>query len=642
MFGRPKDPTDHRIFHSLALVPFLAWVGLGADGLSSAAYGPSEAFLALGQHTYLALMLAVLTPITVLIISAGYSKIIEAFPQGGGGYVVATKLIGPRAGVVSGCALLIDYVLTVTVSIAAAGDAMFSLIDPSWQPYKVPVEMGLIVIGITLNIRGVKETVLPLVPIFVVFLLTHAALIVAGIAVNISNFSQTTQRMGSEFSNGWTTLGLGGMLLLVMRAYSLGAGTYTGIEAVSNGLNIMREPRVQTGQRTMTYMAISLAIASSGLLVCFLLMGVGHVDHKTLNAVLAERLTSGITGGWVFVLLLLASEAAILTVAAQAGFIGGPRVLANMALDGWVPRKFAGLSDRLTQHNGIVIMGVAALIALVFAQGHVSTLVIMYSINVFITFSLSMGAMLWAVWRRRGVRLQGKRSTNLAIFGSGFLLCLTILVVTSVEKFGHGGWVTLAVTGSFIVLCVLIRNHYQQVNRRVLDLQRDLRIPDKAHAPTPPPFDPTKPIAAILVGGYSGLGVHTLISAMSAFGGYFKNAVFISVGVIDSGAFKGASEMDALATKTRQDLDKYLELANRLGMPAQARFAVGLDLVDELEKLCIEVQREYPRASFFAGQLTFQQEKWFDSLLHNQTAFNLQRRLHWAGIPMLILPIRVR
>jgi len=642
MFGRPKDPTDRRVFHSLALVPFLAWVGLGADGLSSASYGPSEAFLALGQHTYLALMLAVMTPITVLVISAGYSKIIEAFPQGGGGYLVATKLIGPKAGVVSGCALMIDYVLTVAVSIAAAGDAIFSLVDPVWQPYKIPVEIILILMGITLNIRGVKETVVPLVPVFVLFLLTHAILIVAGIAVNLSNISQTTERMGTEFNQGLSTLGLGGMMLLLMRAYSLGAGTYTGIEAVSNGLNIMREPRVQTGQRTMTYMAISLAIAASGLLVCFLLMGVGQVEHKTLNAVLAERLTSGITGGWVFVLLLLGSEAAILVVAAQAGFIGGPRVLANMALDGWVPRKFAGLSDRLTQHNGIVIMGVAALVALVFAQGHVGTLVIMYSINVFITFSLSMGAMLWAVWRRRGVRLKGRRSVHLGVFGFGFLLCVTILVVTSVEKFGEGGWITLAVTGAFIVLCMLIRRHYQQVNRRVLELARDLKIPDKAPTQVPPPFDPGKPIAVILVGGYSGLGVHTLLSAMSSFGGYFKNAVFISVGVIDSGAFKGEAEMEGLADKTVADLRKYVELATRLGVPAQSRHAVGLDLVDELEKLCIEVQKDFPRASFFAGQLTFQQERWFDSLLHNQTAFNLQRRLHWAGIPMLILPIRVR
>lgn len=124
--GAPRDLTDRSIFHRLSLIPFLAWVGMGADGLSSSAYGPEEAFLTLGQHTYLAVFLAAAMAFTVAIISTGYARIIEAFPHGGGGYVVATKLLGPRIGVVSGSALVVDYVLTITVSTAAAGDVLFS------------------------------------------------------------------------------------------------------------------------------------------------------------------------------------------------------------------------------------------------------------------------------------------------------------------------------------------------------------------------------------------------------------------------------------------------------------------------------------------------------------------------------------
>src|SRR4051812_44799267 len=131
LLGGPKDIEDPELFHTLSLAAFLAWVGLGADGLSSSSYGPEEAFKNLGEHQYLAVFLALLTAFTVIIIAAAYSKIIEHFPFGGGGYVVATRLLGPKAGVISGSALLVDYVLTITTSMAAGGDAVFSSLPHS-------------------------------------------------------------------------------------------------------------------------------------------------------------------------------------------------------------------------------------------------------------------------------------------------------------------------------------------------------------------------------------------------------------------------------------------------------------------------------------------------------------------------------
>src|SRR5439155_22891429 len=136
LVGSPRDLQDRSVFHRLALIPFLAWVGLGADGLSSSSYGPEEAFRQLGRHTYLAVALAALMATTVLLISAAYRRIIEEFPSGGGGYVVASSLLGPSAGVVSGAALLVDYVLTITISIAAAGDALFSFLTVGWHGLK--------------------------------------------------------------------------------------------------------------------------------------------------------------------------------------------------------------------------------------------------------------------------------------------------------------------------------------------------------------------------------------------------------------------------------------------------------------------------------------------------------------------------
>src|SRR5437588_11474393 len=168
LLGRPKDLQDPQLFRHISLAAFLAWVGLGADGLSSSAYGPQEAFKNLGEHTYLAVFLAVATAFTVLIIAAAYSRVIEHFPFGGGGYVVASRLLGPRVGVVSGSALLVDYVLTISVSIAAGGDALFSVLPDGdrWAsveiaglPLKLQVELSAFVILVMLNLRGVKESV---------------------------------------------------------------------------------------------------------------------------------------------------------------------------------------------------------------------------------------------------------------------------------------------------------------------------------------------------------------------------------------------------------------------------------------------------------------------------------------------------
>lgn len=640
IIGKPRDLTDPSIHHRLALIPLLAWVGLGADGLSSSSYGPEEAFRTLGEHSYLAIGLAVLMAATVLIISAAYSRIIEEFPHGGGGYVVATKTLGEKAGVISGCALLVDYVLTITVSIAAAGDALFSLLPLDWQTWKLPVEMVLTVGLTSLNIRGVKESVLILAPIFLLFLLTHVLLITTGIGLHLTGIPETLEKLGTGFKTGYSSLGLGGMLLLFAHAFSLGGGTYTGIEAVSNGLPIMREPRVKTGKRTMIYMAVSLAFTASGLLLCYLLWDVTHVEGKTLNAVLTQMVAEGGSFGSSFVTATLLSEGAILIVAAQAGFLDGPRVLANMAVDSWFPRHFASLSERLTTMNGILLMGGASLAALYWTGGEVHSLVVMYSINVFLTFSLSTFGMARSILKTRAERPTWRG--RFTIFVVAFLLCALILVITSIEKFNEGGWVTLVITGLLVVLCFLIRGHYRLVGVKLGKLYRELEGITFTSSKPVRELDPNLPTAVILVGGYSGLGIHTVLNVFKAFPHHFKNLVFISVGVIDSGEFKGEGAVESLVQRTQGALEKYIELSRGLGVPATYEYGVGTDAVDEAVKLCLKVADRFPHATFFAGKLIFQREKWYQRLLHNETAFILMKRLGEVGKTMVVLPAVVR
>jgi amino acid transporter len=646
VLGTPRDLRDRSLLHRLALIPFLAWVGLGADGLSSSAYGPEEAFKALGEHRYLALVLAFVMAGTVFIISAAYARIIEEFPGGGGGYVVASRLLSPGAGVVSGSALLVDYVLTITISLAAAGDALFSFLPLGWQTFKLPVEIGLLAGLTVLNLRGVRESVLVLLPVFLVFLVTHALLIGGGIVAHLPEFPATAGTVGRGIREGVATIGLGGLLLVFLRAYSLGGGTYTGIEAVSNGLAIMREPRVATGKRTMLYMGTSLALTASGLLLCYLLWQLEPAEGKTLNAVLVERLTERLPFAPALVAITLASEALLLVVAAQAGFLDGPRVLANMAVDSWAPHRFASLSERLTAQNGILLMSMAALAALLYTGGSVSYLVVMYSINVFLTFSLSMLSML-RLWHRDR-RGHPARARRLGLFGVGLALCTIILAVTAVEKFADGGWLTTVVTATVIGSALLVRRHYRAVASRTDQLYRDLGdLPestaragrDAASAEAP---DPTRPVAAVLVSAYNGVGIHTLLNAVRAFPGHFEGVLILSVAVVDSGEFKGEDAVAGLRARTAAMLARYVALAASLGLRADARLAVGTDAVEEAEKLCLQVARAFPRATFFAGKLIFQRERWWQRLLHNETALAIQKRLQWSGRTMVTLPIRVR
>jgi amino acid transporter len=617
---------------------------LGADGLSSSAYGPEEAYLALGEHYFLALPLAVLMAITVFVISASYSQIIELFPTGGGGYLVATKLLGPKIGLVSGCALVVDYMLTITISVASAGDQIFSFLPASIHGAKLATEFVLIFFLIYLNLRGTKESVLFLLPIFLLFVLAHLFAISLGVVPKAADIpvlaSATYQKTVGDIQG----LGLWATLFIVLHAYSLGGGTYTGIEAVSNGLQALREPRVETGKRTMLYMATSLAFTASGLLLCYLLNQVSHEPGKTLNASLFTKVFGAFFSpewSYILVVITLISEAAILLVAAQAGFIDGPRVLSNMAIDSWAPHRFSHLSDHLVTRYGIWFMGLASLAFLLYTRGEVKLLVVMYSINVFLTFTLSQLGMCrhwWEVRRERGWRLR-----KLLLSGLGLLLTATILAVTLVIKFGEGGWVTVAVTSGFVLLCYTTRCHYDRVRAALKSLDETLmNIPFHPDLRSPVPAkDPRAPTAALIVRDFDGLAIHSLLNIPKLFPGHFKNVVFVSAGLIDSGQFKGAGEIENLRRAKEEDLKSFVEFANCLGWYAEYRSSLGIDLMEELEKLCKAAARDFPRSVFFAGKLVFEQESLFTRVLHNHTPFTLQQRLQFEGLQMIILPIRV-
>jgi hypothetical protein len=286
-------------------------------------------------------------------------------------------------------------------------------------------------------------------------------------------------------------------------------------------------------------------------------------------------------------------------------------------------------------------MAVASLAALVYTQGNVSHIVVMYSINVFVTFSLSMLGMLLYTLRTRKPARRTKR--RVLLYGFGLVLCGTILIITTFEKFTAGGWVTLIVTGGVVMLCFGIRRHYDVVSRKVAKLYESLidvpRAPDAPQEPMEP--KPTDSVAVVLVGDYGGVGLHTCLSVFLKFPGHFKGVVFASVGVVDSKEFKGEDTVDALRAHLEVDLKRYVEFARNQGIPATFRYSIDTEAVEGAEALCLEIAREFPYVMFFAGKVIFGKEQWYHPLLHNETAYAIQRRLQWAGQMVVVVPIRV-
>ena len=640
--GRPKNIRDPRLFHSLSLVAFLAWVGLGSDGLSSSCYGPEEAFLALGQHQYLAVFLALMTAVTVFVIAASYSQTIDLFPSGGGGYLVATSLLGPYPGVVSGSALVVDYVLTISISIASGADAIFSFLPTPWLRWKLLVCMFVVLLMIAMNLRGIKESVIGLVPIFLAFVLMHTwlvgyALLSRGGALPGVFHQAVTQAHHTAQSIGWMAL-----LAVFFRAYSMGGGTYTGIEAVSNGLPILREPKTVTGKHTMLYMAFSLAFIAGGILLCYLLENVQGAKGQTLNAVLFEHIASGWPLGRGIITFTLITEGALLFVAAQTGFIDGPRVLATMAHDHWLPHRLAHLSLRLVTADGVLAMGIGAALILIGTRARVDALVVLYAINVFVTFTLSQLGMTTHWWRARKTERNWIR--KISVNGFGTFLTAAILILTLTLKFDEGGWVTVLITGALIAVCLQVKRHYVKVESAIDELER--RIGPKVLPATPssaPPRDENAPTAVLLVKGFNGLGLATLFQIQQLFPNEFRNIVFVCVGEVDSSMMKSHEDIEEFEQKSEGDVRRYYDYAAQLGLHPETRAGIGPEPATELQRICLEIADTFPRVVFFAGKLVWDTavEGFLSRFLHNHTALEMQAWLQLYGYSLVILPIRV-
>jgi amino acid transporter len=638
IFGTPRNPFNPKTRKGISLIALFAWVGLGADALSSSCYGPEESFIALGAYSHLAIFIALATVITIFIISSGYNQVIELFPNGGGGYQVATKLLHPYAGLVSGSALLVDYVLTITVSVASGVDAIFSFFPLSWAEYTITVKALLIVALLALNLRGMKEAIIVLLPIFLGFVILHFILIVYGLIHHPVGIFSILPAAAAETHKLSSSIGCLAVVGITLHAYSLGAGTYTGLEAVANNVQHLSEPRVATGKRTMLYMATSLSFTAGGIMLLYLLWNVHPVAGQTLNAVVFHDILGDSLSAKFILVMTLLFEGGLLFVAANTGFAGGPNVLANMSADGWLPHRFLYLSSRLVIQNGIIILGVGALAILFWSGGSVNTLVILYSINVFITFSLSLLS-ISIYWLKH--RASPRWRWHLLNSFCGFITTLSILCITVIYKFREGGWFTLLITCAIIALCLIIRRRYKKIHKKLERLDKLLRQPLKREMASYPEMEPDKATAVILVGKSFSMGMHTLLGVIRLFPNQFTNFLFLDVGVVDVQSFQGDKELADLKIQVDKTLNYFVQYCRQNGFAADSYSAFGTEPMSELKVIAQKAWETYPNSIFFAGRLIFKHDNFITNFLHDQAALIFQRYMHLKGKELMIMPMKL-
>jgi amino acid transporter len=452
---------------------------LSSDALSSVAYGPEAmlAVLVLAGSAELKLSLPIAGAIIVLMIAVGlgYRQVIRAYPQGGGSYRVASENLGSLAGLLAAAGLILDYILTVTVSIAAGVAAVTSAV-PSLASATVPIGLAVIAILVAGNLRGVRAAGSVFAGPTYLFVVAIALIVIVGLVKAAGHgFAATPPRPVPA------TEGLG--ILLVLRAFASGATAMTGIEAISNAVPAFKPPSAVNAERTLSVMVVLLIAMFAGTVV------LGHLDGVVPSGEQTglSQLAHDSVGTGVLYVYVQAATALVLLLAANTAFNGFPRLLFFMACDSYVPRTFLRMGDRLAFSHGIVALAVVA--AAVFAGfgGKVDALIPLYAVGVFLAFTLAQSGMV-VHWRRHRQRHWRKAALTNAV---GATLSAVVLAITAITKFAHGAWLVVCLIPLIVWSCRKIHAHYQHAHETLIpsadDRHRGYPLAPRCLAPQPQP-----------------------------------------------------------------------------------------------------------------------------------------------------------
>jgi len=556
-----------------------------SDALSSVAYGPEEIMIVLvaagAALTAWSLPIAIGITGLVLLVAFSYFQTIHAYPGGGGAYIVAHDNLGPTPGLVAGSALLIDYVLTVTVSVSAGIAAITSAV-PALQAHHLLLCCLAVVIIVVVNLRGVRETGRAVsIPVFI-FIGGVAVLLAKGLYGYYTGDLVPPAPLTSV-----NTLGLEQHPLLIfflLRAFASGCATLTGIEAVSNGVKAFRSPEARNAGLTLIIMAAILGSFSLGITFLFGHLKLAPNPDQTMMSELA-RILFGVSPIYYIIQF---STSFILILAANTSFADFPRLSSIMAHDGYLPRSLSMRGDRLVFSNGIILLGVLSVILLVIFRGDVHLLIPLYAVGVFTAFSLSQTGMVKHWWKLRGPRWRIKLVFN----GLGAVATIVVLIVIAVTKFIHGAWMVVVAVPLLVSLTFKIKAHYQSVARQLT---------------AEPVFDPpvTRHHSVLVpVSGLQRASANALEYARSLSGDV--TALYVAIDAAEGERFQAEWE------------------THHIGIPLIIIFSPFRSIAGPLMSHIDKLRVTYPDGIITIVLPEFHPKRWWHNFLHNQTALFLK------------------
>jgi len=460
MFNRLRDflvgpPLPTQQIQGNKLNKIRALAAFSPDALSSIAYANQEIYLGLliagSAGLSMAWPIGLVIVVVLSIAAVSYYQTIHAYPSGGGSYIVARSNLGTLPGLIAAAALLIDYILTAAVSLSAGVDAIASAFPIIW-PYRITVALILLAVITMINMRGMRETgTLMSIPVYL-FLFTYLPMLIYGLFV-LWRDGPGTLAVAAPVAVQPITL------FLLLHAFATGCTALTGIETISNGVPAFKPPESDNAGKTLIIMAFIMGILFLGSIGLTQSLAVIAGPQETILSALARRILGH--GGFYFIIQF--STMLILTVAANSSFAGFPRVAALLAKDGFLPRQFTGLGDRLVFVNGILILACATAALIILFQGDTHLLVPLFAVGAFLAFTLSQSGMVMHWWRERGRHWHLKALANaIGAFATG----VTLLVV-GITKFLDGAWITIFIIPLLVVMFLRVRQHYRHVREQL-------------------------------------------------------------------------------------------------------------------------------------------------------------------------------
>ena len=564
---------------------------LSSDALSSVAYATEEILLVLvaaGSGVLIwSLPIAGTIVVLLVLVILSYRQTIRAYPKGGGSYIVALDNLGTFAGLVAGGSLMIDYILTVTVSISAGTAALTSAV-PALQPFTVSLCLIFIFLLMLANLRGVKESG----KIFMIP--TYTFVVCIFVLIGLGLYQQATGAENIPQSYPELPIKESVSLFFILRAFSAGCAALTGVEAISDGVLAFKEPEWKNARLTLLYMGVILGLMFIGISY---LANVYHIvpeEGQTLVSLLARQ----ILGNGLFYFFIQVATLLILLLAANTSYADFPRLCYFLARDGFLPRQLSLLGDRLVYSNGIILLSLFAGALVIIFRGNTSAIIPLYAVGVFTSFTLSQAGMVrhWYKERTSGWR------PSAIMNGIGTLATLIVLGVIVTTKFLGGAWVVVVAIPLLVSLFLAIRRHYQYVEKRLTleDLEPRSYIPKpKAEVVTHP--------AIVVVGQLNRGTLEALDYARS-----------IADEIIAVHVDFGTTDRDKLQQRWEQLVGD---------IPLVIVDSPYRSVVSPIVEFVSKYEAQHPGVLSTVIIPAFVTRNWWEGLLHNQTSFFLKAAL---------------